>query len=63
MDVAFRHAVAAARREGGLFFAGLLSENRILQSFGNARWKWQGWIYTPATAVLDLSLAMPQSRS
>jgi hypothetical protein len=51
MDVAFRNAVAAARREGGLFFAGLLSEDRILQAFGNARWKWQGWIYTPATTV------------
>lgn len=51
MDVAFRSAVAAARREGGLFFAGLLSENRILQAFGDARWKWQGWIYTPAVTV------------
>lgn len=51
MDVAFRNAVARARREGGLFFAGLLSEDRILQAFGNARWKWQGWIYTPAITV------------
>ena len=51
MDAKFRHAVAAARREGGLFFAGLLSEDRILQAFGEARWKWQGWIYTPATTV------------
>lgn len=51
MDAAFRHAVAAARREGGLFFAGLLSEDRILKAFGDARWKWQGWIYTPATTV------------
>lgn len=42
MDAKFRHAVAAARREGGLFFAGLLSEDRILQAFGEARWKWQG---------------------
>jgi len=51
MDVAFRNAVAAARREGGFFFAGLLSEDRILQAFGDARWKWQGWIYTPAVTV------------
>lgn len=51
MDGAFRNAVAAARRNGGLFFAGLLSEDRILQAFGEARWKWQGWIYTPATTV------------
>lgn len=51
MDGAFRNAIAAARRNGGLFFAGLLSEDRILQAFGEARWKWQGWIYTPATTV------------
>ena len=51
MDAAFRSAVAAARRDGGLFFAGLLSEDRILQAFGNARWKWQGWVYTPAITV------------
>lgn len=51
MDASFRHAVAAARREGGLCFAGLLSEDRILQAFGKARWKRQGWIYTPATTV------------
>ncbi|HWB13462.1 MAG TPA: IS4 family transposase [Pirellulales bacterium] len=51
MDAAFRNAVAAARREGGLFFAGLLSQDRILQAFGDARWKWQGWIYTPAVTV------------
>lgn len=51
MDAAFRNAVAAARREGGLFFAGLLSEDRILQAFGDARWKWQGWVYTPAITV------------
>jgi hypothetical protein len=36
MDASFRHAVAAARREGGLFFAGLLSKDRILQAFGMA---------------------------
>jgi hypothetical protein len=51
MDAAFRNAVAAARRKGGLFFAGLLSEGRILQAFGKARWKCQGWIYTPVTTV------------
>lgn len=51
MDAAFRNAVAAARRNSGLFFAGLLSEDRILEAFGDARWKWQGWIYTPAVTV------------
>lgn len=47
----FRHAVAQARRHGDLYFAGLLSEDRILEAFGRARWLWQGWIYTPAITV------------
>lgn len=51
MDAAFRRAVALARREGGLYFASLLSEDRILQAFGEARRFWQGWIYTPAVTV------------
>jgi putative transposase len=48
MDAAFRAAVAEARRQGNLYFAGLLSEDHILRAFGSARWFWQGWIYTPA---------------
>lgn len=51
MDVAFRRAVAEARRRGDLYFAGLLPEDRILEAFGRARWFWQGWIYTPATTL------------
>jgi len=51
MDVAFRCAVAEARRRGDLYFAGLLPEDRILEAFGRARWFWQGWIYTPATTL------------
>jgi putative transposase len=51
MDVAFRRAVAEARQHGDLYFAGLLSEDRILLAFGRARWVWQGWIYTPAVTV------------
>ena len=51
MDVAFRRAVADARRQGGLPFACLLSEDRILQAFGSARWFWQGWIYSPAVTL------------
>jgi hypothetical protein len=47
----FRRAVAQARRHGDLYFAGLLSEDRILEAFGRARWLWQGWIYTPAITV------------
>lgn len=51
MDCAFRHAIAKARRQGGLYFASLLSEDRITKAFGDARWLWQGWIYTPAVTV------------
>lgn len=51
MDVAFRRAVAEARRRGDLYFAGLLPEDRILEAFGRARWIWQGWIYSPAVTL------------
>jgi putative transposase len=51
MDVAFRRAVAEARRSGSLCFASLLSEDRIDQAFGSARAVWQGWIYTPAVTM------------
>lgn len=50
-DVAFRRAVADARQQGGLPFACLLSEDRILLAFGSARWFWQGWIYSPAVTL------------
>jgi hypothetical protein len=48
---AFRGAVEKARREEGLCFASLLSSERILEAFGAARWRWQGWVYTPAVTV------------
>jgi hypothetical protein len=51
MDGAFRRAVAQARQQGDLYFAGLLSEDRILDAFGNARSLWQGWVYTPAVTI------------
>ena len=51
MDVAFRRAVAEARRQGDLYFAGLLTEECILEAFGKARWLWQGWVYTPAVTI------------
>ncbi len=51
MDAAFRCAVAEARRQGDLYFAGLLTEDRILAAFGQARWLWQGWIYTPSVTI------------
>jgi hypothetical protein len=51
MDVAFRRAVAEARRQGGLYFSCLLPEDRIHEAFGRARWFWQGWIYSPAVTL------------
>jgi hypothetical protein len=47
----FRAAVAEARRHGDLYFAALLSEDRILKAFGEARSFWQGWVYKPAITV------------
>jgi hypothetical protein len=47
----FHATVAQARRHGDLYFAALLSQDRILKAFGNARWFWQGWIYTPAVTI------------
>src|SRR5262249_54156265 len=51
MDVAFRRAVDDARRQGGLPFACLLAEDRILEAFGSARGFWQGWVYSPAVTL------------
>src|SRR5512136_1618667 len=51
MFQSFRAAVADARRHGDLYFAALLSQDRIQKAFGTARWLWQGWIYTPAVTV------------
>lgn len=51
MEASFRRAVAEARRQQGLYFASLLSEERIDESFGIARALWQGWVYTPAVTV------------
>jgi hypothetical protein len=47
----FRATVAQARRHGDLYFAALLSQDRILEAFGAARAAWQGWVYTPAITV------------
>jgi putative transposase len=47
----FRGAVVEARRHGDLFFASLLSEERIHHAVGDARVFWRGWIYTPAVTV------------
>jgi hypothetical protein len=51
MDMAFRQAVADARRHGKLYFASFLSEDHIHRAFGSARWVWQGWIYTPTITI------------
>jgi hypothetical protein len=55
MDAAFRRAVAEARRHEDLSFAGLLSEDRILQAFGRARWLWHGWIYRVHSSLCILA--------
>jgi len=60
----FRAAAGAARRNRELYFAALLSEERILEAFGEARASWQGWIYTPAVTVwvfLSQCLSMDHS--
>ena len=51
MVESLRSAVAEARRHGDLYFAALLSQDRIAQAFGEAISLWQGWIYTPAVTV------------
>jgi len=43
----FRAAVTAARRHGDLYFAALISRDRIGKAFGDAIDLWHGWIYTP----------------
>jgi hypothetical protein len=47
----FKAAVAAARRQGDLYFAALLDQESILEAFGSASSAWQGWLYTPAVTV------------
>ena len=47
----FRATAAEARRHGNLYFAALLSQDRILKAFGTARAAWQGWVYSPAITV------------
>ena len=51
MFSALERAVGEARRHGDLYFACLLSEDRILAAFGTASRVWQGWVYTPAVTV------------
>ena len=60
----FRRAVERARRCGDLFFAALLSEDRIRDAMGDARGLWRGWIYTPAATVwVFLSQCLSQDHS
>ena len=51
MDASFRSAVANARRQGDLYFASLLSQDRIASACGAAIALWQGWVYTPGATV------------
>jgi putative transposase len=64
MYPSFRAAVAAVRRSRDLYFAALLPEEIILESFGSARWTWHGYVYTPAVTVwVFLSQCMSQDHS
>ena len=47
----FRATVAESRRHGDLYFAALLSKDRIVGAFDAARATWRGWVYTPAITV------------
>ena len=51
MDGAFRRAVEIARQQGDLYFASLLSEDRIKQAFGTASWFWEAWLYSPTVTL------------
>ncbi len=64
MLYSFRATVAQARRHGDLYFAALLSQDRILKAFRIARATWQGWIYSPAVTVwVFLSQCLSQDHS
>jgi hypothetical protein len=47
----FRNALMLARQHGDLYFAPLLSPQRIREALGPASSLWQGWIYSPAITV------------
>ena len=47
----FRATVAESRRHGDLYFAALLSKDRIIRAFDAARATWRGWVYSPAVTV------------
>jgi len=51
MVQSFRDVVAQARRQGDLYFAALLPQDRILKAFGPAIAAWQGWVYSPAVTL------------
>jgi hypothetical protein len=51
MFQSFQATVAAARRDGDLYFAALLDRECILEAFGSASSVWKGWLYTPAVTV------------
>lgn len=51
MDSRFRAAVEQARKSGDLYFAGLLSKERITTSLSESGAWFQGWIYSGAVTV------------
>ena len=64
MDVSFRHEIDKARKHGDLYFAALLPEEVINLAFGQARWLWRSWIYSPVVTIwVFLSQCLSQDHS
>ena len=63
MDLAFRRAVADARRHGELYFAGLLTEELILNAFGYGKTAFSRVGLHAGGHDLGVSFARPQCGS
>jgi hypothetical protein len=64
MDSRFRAAVEQARKSGDLYFAGMLSKERITTSLRESRAWFQGWVYSgPITVWVFLSQCLSSDHS
>jgi hypothetical protein len=64
MAGSFYAAVKAARRQEGLYFAALLSRQRLLDALSDTHTKFQGWVYTaPVTVWVFLSQCLSADHS
>lgn len=64
MDSRFRRAVEQARKSDDLYFAGLLSRERITAALRESRAWFQGWVYTgPVTVWVFLSQCLSADHS